>query len=295
MLAVIIKNKFTWFILVCLGIVAFVFFKQSRQEAGLVHDFPIKKHFKWRYKLTNNSDQVLKNVRITSPVPLKQTAFQQRVQLSSSKPFQPEVINDSQVVIVVIGDFAPYQSRFLDFASDMAFSHSPQNVTASAIELKPYLLSTNLIQVDNESIQLMAEKIKGKTELDTLLNAYHWIKDNLQYSGYIKESLGALYALENKKGDCTEYSYLMAALARANGIPARVMSGFVYPDSTVIKSEDLHNWVEVFIDNKWQVIDPQKERFMELEDNYLAFSIISGEEMEDFSISISNENISIQL
>jgi len=54
-------------------------------------------------------------------------------------------------------------------------------------------------------------------------------------------------------GDCTEYAVLLAALIRSEGIPARVVVGFVYltnPESFVP-----HMWTEARIDGVWLPLD----------------------------------------
>lgn len=63
---------------------------------------------------------------------------------------------------------------------------------------------------------------------------------------------GAAYAIENRVGDCTEYAALFAALCRARGIPARLISGFASSG----KKWERHGWSEVWIRNSWIPVDP---------------------------------------
>jgi hypothetical protein len=63
--------------------------------------------------------------------------------------------------------------------------------------------------------------------------------------------------LASGKGDCTEHSVLLVALARALGIPARQVHGLVY--ARYADGKDAlywHAWVEVFSANEWIAIDP---------------------------------------
>jgi transglutaminase-like putative cysteine protease len=58
---------------------------------------------------------------------------------------------------------------------------------------------------------------------------------------------------QSLEGDCTEHSVLLAALARARGIPARVAMGLVYiPDEQAF---GFHMWNEVFVDGSWRALD----------------------------------------
>jgi transglutaminase-like putative cysteine protease len=61
--------------------------------------------------------------------------------------------------------------------------------------------------------------------------------------------------LRARRGDCTEHSLLLIALARASGIPAREVSGLVYGGASS-QQFSYHSWVEVEIDGAWQPVDP---------------------------------------
>ncbi len=53
------------------------------------------------------------------------------------------------------------------------------------------------------------------------------------------------------EGDCTEHAVLLAAMARARGIPSRVAIGLVY-----IRQQFLyHMWTEVFLNGRWIPLD----------------------------------------
>lgn len=61
-------------------------------------------------------------------------------------------------------------------------------------------------------------------------------------------------------GDCTEYAVLLAALARAKGIPARVVLGLVYTELSSPEPENrgamaFHLWNELYINGAWVPFD----------------------------------------
>ena len=65
--------------------------------------------------------------------------------------------------------------------------------------------------------------------------------------------LTASQALAVGGGDCTEHAVLLAAFARARGIPARLVFGFRYsPDFVGFVA---HAWVEVWTDGHWRGLD----------------------------------------
>lgn len=64
------------------------------------------------------------------------------------------------------------------------------------------------------------------------------------------------------EGHCEFFASSMALLARAQGIPARVITGYRGGDVnrvggyTVIRERNAHAWVEAWVDGKWRTFDP---------------------------------------
>jgi hypothetical protein len=60
-----------------------------------------------------------------------------------------------------------------------------------------------------------------------------------------------------REGDCTEHALLLAAIARALGIPSRVVGGMVYADQFVGRKQvfSYHMWAELWIDGAWRPFD----------------------------------------
>ncbi|MEZ5463772.1 MAG: transglutaminase-like domain-containing protein [Lysobacteraceae bacterium] len=63
--------------------------------------------------------------------------------------------------------------------------------------------------------------------------------------------------LHSREGDCTEHALLLAALARASGIPARVATGLVYTDRYGEQRDVFipHAWVQAWVDGQWRGYD----------------------------------------
>lgn len=122
-------------------------------------------------------------------------------------------------------------------------------------EFKNFLKHEKYVEKDDPLIQQIAKNIKGQTEIDKVKNIYNYVIDNMEYGGFTKEALGAVKAAQQKKGDCTEYSDLFAALCRAKNIPTRVVSGY----TTQFNNTPKHNWVEVYLkEYGWVPFDPTR-------------------------------------
>jgi protein-glutamine gamma-glutamyltransferase len=71
------------------------------------------------------------------------------------------------------------------------------------------------------------------------------------------------FLFDTKRGFCGHYASAFAALMRAAGIPARVVTGYQggtlnpYGDYWILRQSDAHAWTEIWIDGRgWMRIDP---------------------------------------
>ena len=101
-----------------------------------------------------------------------------------------------------------------------------------------------------------------------------WIQRNIAVGGYYKEIRKLEWTLKNKKGDCTEQAMLMVAMAREAGMPARVMGGYIMEKSGRVFAKDYHNWAEVYVDDRWIIVDPYYRVFDDGYDKYIAMQIV---------------------
>ena len=92
-----------------------------------------------------------------------------------------------------------------------------------------FLMPSPFIESDHPKIQNLAKKIVS-TDDRPLIKANKlvaWIHNNIEKRPVLSLP-DALVTLENRVGDCNEHAVLLAALARASGIPARIEAGLVY-------------------------------------------------------------------
>ncbi|MFP4039296.1 MAG: transglutaminase domain-containing protein [Desulfosudaceae bacterium] len=96
-------------------------------------------------------------------------------------------------------------------------------------EREPFLESNPLIQADDPRIRKQAAAITAKADsmarkAELLLD---WVYRNIDKRPVISLP-NASATLANREGDCNEHAVLLAALARTEGLPARVETGLVY-------------------------------------------------------------------
>jgi hypothetical protein len=113
----------------------------------------------------------------------------------------------------------------------------------------------NWIQSDHPKIAAAAEQAAaGRTDpWQVALALEQATRKLIPKPGYRQAFDTAADVIESGSGDCTEHAVLLAALARARGIPARVAVGLVYvePDQKFL----YHMWDEVYVEGRWIPLD----------------------------------------
>ncbi|MGH7378377.1 MAG: transglutaminase-like domain-containing protein, partial [Candidatus Methylomirabilales bacterium] len=91
------------------------------------------------------------------------------------------------------------------------------------------LAPSAFIQSDDPLIARLAkEAASGETDaFETARRLERWVRRNVEFKDLRTPFASAKEVAQRLEGDCTEHGVLLAALARASGIPARVVSGLV--------------------------------------------------------------------
>ena len=115
--------------------------------------------------------------------------------------------------------------------------------------------NTHWINSSDESVRQMAVfgggAVADPREKCRRLSDY--IQSHLQIAPFSTSLQRASEVAKSKQGDCTEFSVLLAALMRSEGIPSRVAVGFAYVANPA--SFAPHMWTEAWIDGDWIPFD----------------------------------------
>jgi len=133
------------------------------------------------------------------------------------------------------------------------------------------------IESANPQIISLSEKLSGgkSTICEQVRAFYDYAGDNLLYT-YNRKAWGAQATFGLMGADCTEYASLVAALSRAQGIPARYYEGLLYlEESTGNIDEQIaqteHAWLDVYLPGiGWTAMDPTMGRGQVNRDKYFA-------------------------
>lgn len=238
--------------------------------------YTIPRTIRYRFLATNRTGEMLEKVKLTMFSPLAATSTQKNIKLDANERF--EIVEDAlgnRIMEFVIDRVPPYATKVFNIEAQLMMAEKPQPLVNGSNDI--YLQNGPLYDLDNEEIIKLAGNLRLQNDADSARAIYDWVKNNLDYSGYIASDRGASYAMRTRQGDCTEYAYLLAALARINNIPARIMAGFVYANNAILRPYDYHNWVELYVDDRWQIVDPLNDVFFEQKASHVALRIIGGE------------------
>ena len=129
--------------------------------------------------------------------------------------------------------------------------------------IEKYLAPDWQVQSDNQAIiTKTVEALEG--EKDSAKAAPRLVDF---VSRYVEDSMvatipSAIDVLKQKRGACKEHTVLFAAMARAAGIPTRMVAGLVYSDAYLINGFYYHAWAEVWLadaeggNGRWVRVDP---------------------------------------
>ena len=117
-----------------------------------------------------------------------------------------------------------------------------------------YLKATLSAPSNLGEIRDLATKIAGAggAEAQKIDRILSWMNDNIAKEAI--DSFTAIDVLRERRAECQGHAYLFAALARASGIPTRIVNGLVY--STDHGGFLYHTWNEAWIAGRgWQPVD----------------------------------------
>ena len=119
-----------------------------------------------------------------------------------------------------------------------------------------------LVQSDDPKIVAAAAEVRDSLPPDLRNDTWQlavalerYVHEKITEPDYAQAFDSAAEVMASGKGDCTEHAVLLAALARACGIPARVVVGLVYTEQTGRPAFGYHMWNELWIADRWIAMD----------------------------------------
>lgn len=242
----------------------------TRGPAPAVYDIP--RTVRYSVTVKNPSNEFVGEAGFWVFAPVAQTAFQRVVSIDASLPHTLETDALGNQRIWFEADIPPYGAKNVSIDVHLELATEPNEI--EVVNTQQFLSAEDKIESDADEIVALATNLKRDSQSATADSIFNWVSTSLDYSGYVREDRGALYALNERVGDCTEYSYLFTALARSAGLASRPIGGFVTAENAVLRARDIHNWSELLLDDKWRVVDPQNKQNRVQEHHHIAMRVL---------------------
>jgi hypothetical protein len=165
----------------------------------------------------------------------------------------PNILNNSFKVVVKDADSQDIANSIVDIASNKRII-----VYYNGVTLDEGIKS-------NSKIDSFAKELgsKGVLSKDKAKLIYNWVGSNIDYDYEKADRVlgndfdiksGAIPTYVSKRGICFDYACLYVAMARANGLKVRIMTGEGFNGVSWVS----HAWNEVYIpeEDKWYKVDP---------------------------------------
>ena len=178
------------------------------------------------------------------------------------QPLAGAALDDSPVLVELgVMDPAAAADRFSRYATSAVDSVSEDSITllvgpSEVVRGEPSeddLEASFVIDYDEPAVASLvaAHPATGGATEDLRQLVFTHIDDKTYARGYDIASQVA----DTGSGDCTEHAVLLAAVARANGVPARVVFGVLLAATDDAVRAYGHAWTEVHEDGRWRVLD----------------------------------------
>jgi hypothetical protein len=185
------------------------------------------------------------------PLYIRSVPLRYRVHISGDIG-QPFITTDEQQVAALGSD---------DWVIDVGGAHPGRQAPPQPADSEP----NAWLQSDAPAIRRLAVKaVRGaRDDLQRMRRLRQFVSGYINEHGLDVGYASALEVLDSREGDCTEYAVLLAAMARAQGIPARVVSGMVYADRFAGRERQFipHEWVQAWVGGRWQSFDAALRHF----------------------------------
>ena len=101
-----------------------------------------------------------------------------------------------------------------------------------------------------------------------------WLDENIKKAPL--DVFSALDVLQQHEAECQGHAYLYTALARASGVPTRMVNGLAY--SKDFEGFLFHSWAESLVGARWQAVDPT---FGQSEADATHIKLVEGETLAE--------------
>lgn len=245
--------------------------------------YPDARRVSYRVTVSNTTNRALEGGQLWLAAPQALTPSQRLDAMSSTLEYS--VVSDqyaNQQLEFALPVLPPYGQLEVVVEAQLSTAPAPNHWAGGA----PAYWSQPQSGIPSDEPRIREVALTLEESDDRIAAIAQWLDANLERRNYDSQDRGALWALEQRGGDCSEFAFLGAALARALGSPARVVEGWVVETDGALQAAGFHAWTEVWEDGTWHVLDAHRQGRDEPSGSYVAFRVIPPDP-EAFSASFT--------
>ena len=231
------------------GLAGWFFFSGTDRDVEVREDV-----FRYSFTIKNESGELIKSPGFVTYGPANLPFAQEVRSLDASHPYTLDTDEyGNRVMRFELGELPPFATRIV-------------TVTARLKRFAEYLDSERrglgsteprpLIESDAPMVQELADRLKRPSVHESAGAVIAYLANHIEPAQYIRDDKGALWALREGRGDCTEYMYAFSALSRAQQVPTLEFGGFRAPGGR-LHSGQYHNWSAYYDGDRWVLVDAQ--------------------------------------
>lgn len=157
--------------------------------------------------------------------------------------------------------------------------------------MEQYLKPTEFFDFDKKRVNDKAFEITYglKTDKEKAITLFYWVRDNIKYNMYtyfpkIKANLKSSVTLRRGTGFCMSKAVLLATLARAVEIPAKIHMADIINHKISQKVIDFmgtnvfhcHGYSELYLDKKWYKLTPVFDKKTAIKNGFIPLIEFDG-------------------
>ena len=199
---------------------------------------------------TGQFDQITNSViKIKRKIPRPETTRDVRYKITLKNDEPAEIIPDDRRQTITPG--STKNEIILQVKTAGPDAGAPGEESVDPAFLRPNAMITSN---DPRVIELARQAVGKATDpWEKTKRIEKWVSQNLKDKNFSVTFASASEVARNLSGDCTEHGVLVAAMCRAQEIPARVAVGLVYAEH--LGGFGFHLWNEAYVNRRWVAID----------------------------------------
>lgn len=179
-----------------------------------------------------------------------------QISIPGEKQYKKDAFNN---IWLTSSQIESYQQMLIMAQGIVEINTADQFGLQDSLSPAVFLQPTNATQCNDEMIAFAAYYLPEKS----WANFQKLAAAILQHMPYMTASTTvthtAIESFSAQQGVCQDHSHVLIAMAKAVGVPARYVSGYLYVNNQSHLAS--HAWTEVFLAGQWHVIDVSNQLF----------------------------------